>query len=325
MRDLLTSSTRFTLLEEQDYIEYPQPSGYRALHIVLMYEVTGAIVTQVLLEIQIRTLAQDTWARLAHYDLYKHDDDVPSHIITSSKRPSLLLSLADQHAQDIREQVSQPLVGIPGTSATLEPASLAFIFKRAFGSDPSEHLVKSVLRRCQEIDCFRLDLVDRVVGDVEARNRLEEAYREEAGWDISEEELFLLFPDLAAFGLESATATAADYGRNAKLEADSIARQGILSELPETLGEFEDWPVVNYSLAEELEALTECSVCGAPIVDTWSFVENLLEYYGVDEDHVDEDQRMRIHSIVNESGIEVGDMVRSRLCSYHGYVMGRED
>jgi len=318
IRDLILSSSRFKLKSEQDYVKNPQPSGYRALHLTVVFEVTGPTVTPVTCEIQIRTLAQDMWAELAHYDLYKHDDVMPGHIVTSSQRISQLLSLADQHAQDIREQVARPLVGIPGEQ--LEPGPLAFIYKRVFGSDPPDYLVRYVLNRCQEVGCFRLDAIDRALGDDEAISKLRAAYEEASGWAADDEYVFELCPELAVLGLEETIEGAAQLGREHRAEVDSIARSEVLSELPDTFAEFtQDMPSLDYDLADVMDALGECSICGAPIVDVDALVEGILEQYGEDED-VDN----RIAMAVWDSGIETGDEGDSSLCSYHGYILSKE-
>ena len=317
IRDLLLSSSRFVLTEEQDYIVNPQPSGYRALHLTVVFEVTGPTVTPVTCEIQIRTLAQDMWAELSHYDLYKHDNVVPAHIMTSSQRLSQLLSLGDQQAQDIREQVARPLVGIPGEQ--LEPGPLALIYRRAFGSDPAEYLVRYVLNRCQEVGCHRLDSIDRALGDEQSIGRIRAAYEEASGWDADDDYVFILCPELAVLGLEETVTKAAELGRDHRAEVDSIVRNEVLSELPDTFDEFiQDMPSLDYDMAKIMGALTECSICGAPIIDVDGLVEALLDHYGEDED-VDN----QIAAAIQDSEYETGDD-DSSLCSYHGYVMSRD-
>lgn len=60
----------------RDYIEDPKPNGYRSYHIVLRVPVELSDKRPcVPVEVQIRTIAMDTWASLEHEILYKAEDD----------------------------------------------------------------------------------------------------------------------------------------------------------------------------------------------------------------------------------------------------------
>ena len=331
IKDLILSSPRFHLVDEepiQDFLHSPQPSGYRALHLNVTYEVTGPQPVSVACEIQIRTLAQDMWARLAHYDLYKHAESVPPHILKSSQRLASLLAVADEIAQDIREQVSQPLAGIQGADDELSPQALAFIHRRAFGADPPDYLVRTVLSGCEEVSCFRLDAIDRVLRDDATRSAVAQAYQEAGRWALSDETWFQLSPVVAVLGLEEATRRAAQLGREQRDEIEAIYRREVVAELPETFEEltqtFGAWgpdgfPSDVYDIAEVMGALEECAICGAPIINVARLVEALLEHFGVDEDPDGEIQA----TLVN-CGLEVGDVDNPRLCSYHGWVLSKD-
>lgn len=114
IRDLLLGSPRFRQQDDcvRDYVAVPQESGYRAIHLNMIYDVLGVTSISVPCEIQIRTLAQDCWARLAHYDIYKQGDELPAYILRSSRRLASLLALADDVGQDLREEVSRPLASV---------------------------------------------------------------------------------------------------------------------------------------------------------------------------------------------------------------------
>ena len=60
----------------RDYIQAPKPNGYRSYHIVLRVPVQlSRSSPTVPVEVQIRTIAMDTWASLEHEILYKVKDE----------------------------------------------------------------------------------------------------------------------------------------------------------------------------------------------------------------------------------------------------------
>lgn len=72
----LTEQSDVTLLKRKDYIENPQKSGYRSLHLVVSVPVFQSVgVSDVPVEIQIRTIGMDMWASLEHKLRYKTNAD----------------------------------------------------------------------------------------------------------------------------------------------------------------------------------------------------------------------------------------------------------
>jgi putative GTP pyrophosphokinase len=61
-----------TLVKRKDYISNPKPDGYRSLHLIVktpVYTETGK--KEMLVEVQMRTIAMDFWASLSHKLQYK--------------------------------------------------------------------------------------------------------------------------------------------------------------------------------------------------------------------------------------------------------------
>lgn len=70
--ELLLKQDDVELIREKDYIAQPKESGYRSLHLVVIVPVFLASRTEKIpVEIQIRTIAMDTWASLEHELKYK--------------------------------------------------------------------------------------------------------------------------------------------------------------------------------------------------------------------------------------------------------------
>lgn len=63
-----------TLISRKDYIAKPKPNGYRSLHLIVAVPIflsEGKRLVKV--EVQIRTIAMDSWASLEHQLRYKKD------------------------------------------------------------------------------------------------------------------------------------------------------------------------------------------------------------------------------------------------------------
>ena len=76
--DFLKSLDGVRVVEEKDYIRHVKPNGYRSYHVILELEepyedVTGANPGHFYAEVQLRTIAMDSWASLEHQMKYKHD------------------------------------------------------------------------------------------------------------------------------------------------------------------------------------------------------------------------------------------------------------
>lgn len=67
LADALLGQDDITLLERKDYIKNPKENGYRSLHLIVTVPIFLAQEKRLMkVEIQLRTLAMDTWASLEH-------------------------------------------------------------------------------------------------------------------------------------------------------------------------------------------------------------------------------------------------------------------
>lgn len=76
IRDGLLKQDDIKLIEEKDYIKNPKSNGYRSLHLIIetpIYLSTGK--RNMIVEVQIRTIAQNFWAALEHQLRYKKNID----------------------------------------------------------------------------------------------------------------------------------------------------------------------------------------------------------------------------------------------------------
>ena len=76
--DMLTKQGDLKIISLKDYIKHPKASGYQSYHMLVsvpIYLSGGFVDTMV--EIQIRTVAQDFWASLEHKIYYKFEGHAP--------------------------------------------------------------------------------------------------------------------------------------------------------------------------------------------------------------------------------------------------------
>ena len=72
LRDCLLSQDDITLIKEKDYIKNPKSNGYRSLHLIVEVPIfLKNEKRQMKVEIQLRTIAMDSWASLEHRLRYK--------------------------------------------------------------------------------------------------------------------------------------------------------------------------------------------------------------------------------------------------------------
>ena len=96
--------------EEKDYIQNVKPSGYRSLHLILRCEIEtadlyGRIPGLFFAEVQIRTIAMDSWASLEHEMHYQREGENRALIAAELKRCADDLASCDLSMQTIRNLI----------------------------------------------------------------------------------------------------------------------------------------------------------------------------------------------------------------------------
>ena len=85
------------LVSEKNYITYPKANGYRSYH--LIFEV--GLQPKVYVEVQLRTVAMDTWAAADHRILYKRLPPDSNYIAQELKRCAEELARIDMTLQKL--------------------------------------------------------------------------------------------------------------------------------------------------------------------------------------------------------------------------------
>lgn len=102
----LTAQKDIRVIQIKDYIKNPKPSGYKSVHAIVEIPVflsDGPI--NVIVELQIRTIAQDFWASLEHKIFYKYEGEVPAHLATELAEAAAMATKLDMQMQRLHTEV----------------------------------------------------------------------------------------------------------------------------------------------------------------------------------------------------------------------------
>ena len=100
------------IVMEKDYIKNVKPNGYRSYHMILSVEepgmdVDGNFPGHFFVEIQLRTIAMDSWAALEHQLKYKKNISNTDIIVAELKRCADEMASTDISMQTIRDLINE--------------------------------------------------------------------------------------------------------------------------------------------------------------------------------------------------------------------------
>ena len=98
------------IVKEKNYIRNAKPNGYRSYHLILAYtvpreDIDGHVPGRYFVEVQLRTIAMDSWASLEHQLKYKKDIRNQKLIVSELKRCADELAGCDLSMQTIRNLI----------------------------------------------------------------------------------------------------------------------------------------------------------------------------------------------------------------------------
>jgi ppGpp synthetase/RelA/SpoT-type nucleotidyltranferase len=98
------------IVKEKDYIRNAKPNGYRSYHLILSYtvpwkDIDGQVPGCYFIEVQLRTIAMDSWASLEHQLKYKKNIKNQKLIVSELKRCADELAGCDLSMQTIRNLI----------------------------------------------------------------------------------------------------------------------------------------------------------------------------------------------------------------------------
>jgi len=108
--DFIRQMPGIHIFKEKDYINQVKSNGYRSYHLILEVEAPypdcyGKTPGKYFIEVQLRTIAMDSWASLEHQMKYKHDIKNPERIAKELKRCADELASCDLSMQTIRNLI----------------------------------------------------------------------------------------------------------------------------------------------------------------------------------------------------------------------------
>lgn len=298
----------------QDLIKNPTRTGYRASHLRIRFSVEIAGEKRTIgCEVQIRSLLQHAWAELSRADVYTKETELAPSLVRSMERLAQQIHVADQIANDIREEIARPHEGKPPKDGSdLTGSSIAFLYQQAFGAQPPDYVIQSALNEFKGTP-VRADGLALILKDSDFLRKLGSHYEGSFGWEPTTEQIFRWAVYAAAHGINSALQLVAEEGLADREEIDSAFIGEVESELPQTWQDLveriehtekDDDPQHDIlRWAETYGALGECAICATKIVHTDSLTEVLVEHYGLEGDEADEAAEDIEHALF-DSGVE---------------------
>ncbi|MGG1237082.1 GTP pyrophosphokinase family protein [Bacillus sonorensis] len=108
VKQMLLARKDFTVVDTRDYIAEHKESGYRSYHLVILYPLqTINGEKQILVELQIRTLAMNFWATIEHSLNYKYSGNIPEKVKLRLQRASEAASRLDEEMSEIRGEIHE--------------------------------------------------------------------------------------------------------------------------------------------------------------------------------------------------------------------------
>lgn len=100
------SGSDMYILYEKDYVKHAKSSGYRSYHMIIKYPVHTAFGHKnVLVEIQIRTLAMNFWATIEHSLNYKYSSNIPENIRMRLRNSAESAARLDDEMFEIKNEI----------------------------------------------------------------------------------------------------------------------------------------------------------------------------------------------------------------------------
>ncbi|MBQ8932624.1 MAG: GTP pyrophosphokinase family protein [Ruminiclostridium sp.] len=94
------------LVSIKDYIKNPKPNGYRSLHLIVTVPIFLVREKRIMtVEIQLRTIAMDSWAALEHQLKYKKDNEFTDDMIKELYHCAKISSELDEKMDKLRGSV----------------------------------------------------------------------------------------------------------------------------------------------------------------------------------------------------------------------------
>jgi len=104
--ELIRKRSDMTITSERNYVANAKPSGYRSYHMNVTYTVeTLNGPKELVVEIQVRTLAMDFWATVEHSLQYKYKQNMPDNLRRQLLEASESVTELDFGMSEVRDEI----------------------------------------------------------------------------------------------------------------------------------------------------------------------------------------------------------------------------
>lgn len=108
LADALLKQDDVVLLERKDYIANPKKNGYRSLHLIIEIPIFLENEKKMMkVEVQLRTLAMDTWASLEHKMRYKKDVEMTAQMSDELYQCSAVCAELDKRMELLNREIGE--------------------------------------------------------------------------------------------------------------------------------------------------------------------------------------------------------------------------
>ena len=110
LAEMIGNQSDLKVLSIKDYIKNPKESGYKSYHMLVSVPIfLSDSVVDTKVEIQIRTIAMDFWARLEHKIYYKFEGNAPEYISRELRECAEMVSTLDEKMLSLNEAIQDCL------------------------------------------------------------------------------------------------------------------------------------------------------------------------------------------------------------------------
>jgi putative GTP pyrophosphokinase len=120
------------IIKTKDYLTESKPSGYKSYHLIIRYPVYSvAGYKDILVEIQIRTLAMNFWSIIEHSLNYKYKQNIPSKVQERLQNAAKAVNEIDREMSSIRGEIqnAQRLFGLKSSSVSSILENIGYLYK----------------------------------------------------------------------------------------------------------------------------------------------------------------------------------------------------
>ncbi|WP_191562657.1 GTP pyrophosphokinase family protein [Metabacillus idriensis] len=105
--EMIQNQKDIHVVECKDYIKEPKSNGYQSLHLIVKIPVFMSDRQEdILVEIQIRTIAMDFWASLEHKIYYKYKKEIPEQLTKELKEAAISAAELDRKMEKLHNEIT---------------------------------------------------------------------------------------------------------------------------------------------------------------------------------------------------------------------------